>query len=343
MPTQACLRVRQPGPLATIQDRGRQGYQRFGMTPAGAMDAVGLAVANLLVGNSRDEAAIEFTLSGGEYELVGGPARVAVGDAAFPLLIDGRPAVRLRSHSLLPGQILRIGAAETRARGYLAIAGGLAIPAVLGSRSTHIRSRIGGLDGRPLRPGDLLPLVRDNLPAGPDRALDPRLLPRWQGPARVVLGPQADYFSAAGIDIFLSSAYEVTPQADRMGYRLAGPAIAHAGDYDIISDGIGIGCIQVPGNGQPIILLADRQSTGGYPKIACVISADLPLLAQLRPGDQVRFREVSMTDAQAAARALAAAVAELVRGLHPVGRDWDASSERLLSVNLIDGVVRGMS
>jgi biotin-dependent carboxylase-like uncharacterized protein len=331
-----------PGPAATLQDRGRQGYQRIGVTPAGAMDWTALAAANLLVGNPPGTAAVELSLLGGDWTVEGGGARVAVAGSGFPVTLAGRPVPALTSVTLQPGEKLRIGAAAAGVRGYLAVAGGIAVPATLGSLATHTRSAIGGLEGRVLRPGDRLPLHREEAPDGPEQQLPADLLTRPDAPLRVVLGPQDDYFTAAGIATLLEQPFTVTSDADRMGYRLQGPRIEHAGDFNIISDGIGIGSIQVPGTGQPIVLLADRQSTGGYPKIACVITADLPRLAQKRPGDSLRFTRVDLPAARQAALDLAATVAGWADRLMPVAQGWDASSDRLLGLNLIDGVVDGV-
>jgi len=227
---------------------------------------------------------------------VAGDATVTIGDA---------PAAAWRSHTLHRGQVLRVRVLKRDTRGYVAVAGGIALPPVLGSVATHVRTGLGGIEGRKLKVGDRLPLAQATA-EGSDRAFDPALLPPRDGTLRVLLGPQDDCFTAAGIATFLSAEYTITREADRMGYRLDGPAIEHAKGYNIVSDGIPLGAVQVPGAGQPIVMLVDRQTTGGYPKIATVIAPDVAALAQLRPGAKVRFRAVTMAEALAARRELLA-------------------------------------
>jgi biotin-dependent carboxylase-like uncharacterized protein len=324
------------GPFSTLQDSGRWGYLRYGVTPAGAMDLIGLAAANLLVGNPPGEAAIEFTLAGDGFELDGESARLAlVGDA--PITLGGAQLAPWRSFTLKRGERLQIGALRRGARGYLAVAGGFAAAPQLGSRATHARS---GLGGGVLRTGDRLELARPAAREGGDVALEPTELPYLQGAIRVVLGPQEDRFTAAGIETFLSGTYTVTAEADRMGYRLEGPEIEHADGFNTISDAILTGSIQVPGTRKPIVLMADRQTTGGYPKIATTATASLPTLAQLKPGDRLRFEAVDAAQARALLRAQTEAMRTLAGKLRPVLRDpRDLPSEMLLAHNLIAGVV----
>lgn len=334
----AALRVEIAGLLTTLQDLGRHRWRRFGVPASGAMDPVALSVANALVGNPCGQAALELTLTGGSFLVEGGPVRVALVGGDFPLFIDDKHAEPMRAHRLEPGQRLRVGGARSGARGYLAVAGGFAIEPVLGSLSTHVRSGIGGLDGRALAPGDLLPLTGATID-GPDLWLPPDALRSDHAMVRVVLGPQDDHFTPDGIRIFLDSDYAVSPRADRMGYRLSGPPLEHARGFDVISDAIAPGSIQVPGTGEPIVLMADGQTTGGYPKIATVIGADLPALGQRRPGDRLRFEAVTLDAAVGARRALSRWLAELPEKLVPVGREFD--SARLLSINLVSGVTDG--
>jgi len=334
----AALRILDPGPLATLQDLGRRGYQRFGVAQCGAMDECALRIANLLVGNEAGEAAVEFTLAGGRYEVEGGPCRVAVAGGDFPVTVDGRKAAAYASLTLRPGQRLAIGRAAHGARGYLAAAGGFDVAPVLGSRSTHVRSALGGLDGGPLKAGAQLRLRDAAALDGPDLWLTPDLWPAPHESVRVVLGPQDDHFSAAGIATFLSGTYRILPQSDRMGYRLEGPRIEHAADFNIVSDAIARGSVQVVGSGQPIVLLADRQTTGGYAKIATVISADLPVLAQRLPGDTVRFEKVGLAEAEDE-RALMLAKIEALKGAFRRLGCPAHETEHLLDINLIDGVV----
>jgi biotin-dependent carboxylase-like uncharacterized protein len=326
------------GPGTSIQDGGRFGQQRFGLGPSGAMDRDGLAIANMLVGNPADLAAIEFLMIGGTLRCEGGPARLALAGAVMPVSIGSRKIPPHESVTLVPGETLAIGAALPGTFGYLAVCGGFAIPQSLGSHSLHVRAGIGGLDGRLLRDGDRLPLACDT-PCGADLRLAQAPAPNTD-PIRVLLGPQADCFSAEGLETFLGSEYTISNQADRMGYRLSGPTIAHARGYNIVSDGIATGAIQVPGTGEPIVLMADRQTTGGYPKIATIISADLPRFAQKRPGERIRFAAVTHEEAVAAARRRAERLAALRRSLQACGEP-SLDSERLLSLNLVDGVVAG--
>ncbi len=317
----AVLRVVNPGALATLQDRGRTGYQRFGVPQSGAMDMLTFTIACMLVGNGTDEAAIEFTLMGGSYTLETGQCRAAVA-GAFAVTLNGAAIPSYRAFDLSAGDLLRIGAgtmSHGSARGYLAVAGGFDVAPVLGSRSTHVRSGIGGLDGAALRKDTRLRLRAPQAAAGPPHALDPRLARHDPGPIRVLPGPQDDYFDGAGWDVFLGERWRMSPQSDRMGMRLEGPRVPHKGDYNIVSDGVPHGAIQVPGDGQPIVMLADRQSTGGYPKIATVISADLPRLGQLRPGDGLRFARVGIEEAEAAAREQSERIDLLRRALRPAG------------------------
>jgi len=338
----SALRCIDPGPLATIQDRGRTGWQRFGVSVAGAMDPVGLTLANLLVGNPHDMAAIEVTLSGGIWQVEAESARLAFAGAGIAASIDGRPAASHRSHTLKRGQHFAIGALADAARGYLAVAGGFGLSPVLGSMSTHLRSRIGGLDGMPIRTEQELPLTLDSAPGGTDLAFDPALLPAMPARFRAIPGPQDDAFTREGIETLFSAGYAVTAEADRMGMRLSGPRIAHAGGYNIVSDGIAPGSIQVPGAGLPIILFADRQTTGGYPKIATVVSADLGFLARRRPGDTVRFERTDRAGAARLRKDLSDRLARLAASLSPARASASLDSATLLAHNLVDGVTDGL-
>lgn len=328
------LLVRDCGAGTTIQDAGRFGFQRYGVGPAGAMDKVALAVANMLVGNAPGEAAIEFTVLGGTFVVEGGPVRVALAGALADLRIDGEAVPPLTSATALDGQTITVTPAKLGTFMILAVSSGLAVRQDLGSRAFHLRGGLGGVDRAPVRPGQVLPVA--GAPSGPDltASVPPRVS---SGAYRVVLGPQDDYFSQKGIATFLGETYRVSAEADRMGYRLAGPAIEHAKGFNIVSDGIVTGSIQVPGSGEPIVLLADRQTTGGYPKIATIVSADLPRFVHQRPGSELTFTAVTLAEAIAAARDQAAMLAAVRDGLRPVGVALDA--EHLLSVNLVDGWV----
>ncbi|MCQ9618051.1 biotin-dependent carboxyltransferase family protein [Paenalcaligenes niemegkensis] len=296
------LYVVSPGIFTTLQDAGRWGYQHLGVPPSGPMDTLLHSLANRLVNNSSDCGALEFTINGGQYRVQDGTCRVAVvGDA--DLSINGEPVSAWRSYTLGEGTVLRIGSLRTGLRGYLAVAGGFAIQPVLGSVSTLTRAALGGVTGQALKKDDELPLRLHQAPDAsclktPD-GTSLHTLPwhQQQGPFRIVLGPQDDAFTADAIQDFLRGDYKILPASDRMGYRLSGPLIRHHTGHDIISDAIAYGAIQVAGDEQPIIALNDRQTIGGYPKIAVVSRTDLGRLAQLRPGSQLKWRAISVDKA----------------------------------------------
>ena len=312
----SALLVADPGLLTTVQDLGRFGYQRVGVPQSGPMDRAAFVVANRLVGNGDGAAALECTIKGPRLE-VRQAALVAVAGAPMGFTVNGQEAAPWTAIGVLPGDVLGFQMASAGCRAYLAVAGGIDVPAALGSRATYLRGRLGGFGGRALQKGDVLPVGAS---AG-GTAREGRTVPPARRPAypaerecRVILGPQDDRFTPEGIRAFLDGPYDVTPQADRMGYRLKGPVITHARGHDIVSDGIPLGGIQVPGEGQPIVLLADRQTTGGYTKIATVIGVDIGAIGQTRPGQRIRFRQVTLEDAHAA---LAAEAAWLARATTP--------------------------
>jgi biotin-dependent carboxylase-like uncharacterized protein len=323
------LKVLSCGPSTSLQDRGRFGLQRYGVSPAGAMDPVALAAANVLVGNAPDAAGIEFCMLGGTFTVERDPALVAVIGA--PLAVNGVAAPALTSVVVVPGDRLTVGAARGGVHACLAVAGGFLRPAEMGSLSVHRRSGIGG---RPLAAGDELETGPQSRQPAPLTL--PGLPPDGEGPFRVVLGPQDDLFTPEAVATFLGEPYTVSPRADRMGTRLIGPPLAHAKGFNIVSDGIVTGHVQVPGDGQPIVLMRDRQTTGGYPKIATLASADLARFAQQPPGRLVRFRAVSREEAVAALVDHRRAVAGILARVEPAA--GTLTSERLLSVNLISGV-----
>lgn len=295
------IKVISPGLLTTLQDGGRYGYQQFGVPVCGAMDRYSLNLANLLAGNEPDEGALEITFMGPTLEFKTGCAFALCG-GRFEARLDGQPVEMARAYSAAPGSVLEIGTVREGFRGYLAVSGGFGIEPVLGSRSTYLKGGFGGVAGRKLQTGDELPLRNPVswLPFMDQRVYEPDTwrYPLEDRPIRVVLGPQQERFSEAGIETFLSNAYTVTQESDRMGYRLDGKAIEYAKgcDGNIISDGIVMGAVQVP-SGKPIIMMADRQTTGGYSKIATVITADLPLLAQKQAGGKLCFEAVSPQEA----------------------------------------------
>jgi biotin-dependent carboxylase-like uncharacterized protein len=355
------LEVVNPGPLSILQDLGRLGWMKYGVPPSGALDQEALAIANLLAGNPEGATGIEMTYGNFTAQALA-PAVLSCTGAWAPVHIDGVPVLPWAAFAVTPGQIVSIGTPAWGVRAYLAVRGGIAAPVVMGSTSTYIRGALGGIDGqgRALRAGDLVaasepPAAVSAVSAATAPASDVTAravaalakrqavfatahssapargsasTPSSKGRAiaiRVVMGPQDDHFTDAGRQTFVDQEFTLTNRADRMGLRFDGPAIEHARGADIISDGMPPGAIQVPGDGLPIIMLADRQTTGGYPKIACVARADLDLLAHMRPGDRVRFVPLSAQDAyealkqeQAASRAPGRALRIKIDGVEHV-------------------------
>lgn len=298
----ALLEVLEPGLLTTVQDAGRKGWARYGVPPSGPLDEAAFTAANDLAGNPPDAAALEITLTGPALR-VGRECLIAVCGAEFDLWVGVLPVPLWHAVYVRAGQIVTFGARRRGARVYLAVSGGIALPPFLGSQATYLPGGFGGLDGRALRAGDRLPLGATTMrnpaqSAGRVWPVERRPPYTPQPTLRVVLGPQDDYFTAEGIATFLDSAYQLTSEADRMGARLQGPPIAHRGPTGSVSDGVVAGSVQAPPDGQPIVMLADHQTTGGYPKIATVIRADLPLLAQCLPGDRIRFAAVTLAEAR---------------------------------------------
>lgn len=296
----------QPGLLTTVQDLGRIRYQKYGVPTSGAMDQTALRAANLLLDNEEGLAGLEATAEGPTLRALLDLVVGIVGADMQPL-VDGKPVECGTAIGIRNGQILEFQRARRGLRGYLAIAGGIDVPVMLGSRSTCLPAAFGGIQGRALRQGDRLPIG----PVGrqPMVLSGRRLSSGWVEPisevlaVRVVLGPQEDRFTPEGIRTFLSGSYRLTPQMDRMGARLQGPPITHRSGADIISDSTPLGAVQVPSDGQPMILLADRQTTGGYAKIAVVVQEDIFRLGQATPGQVIRFCRISMPEACAALRA----------------------------------------
>lgn len=293
------------GWLTTVQDLGRYGYQQYGVPVAGAMDSFSAMVANRLVGNPDGAAVLELTLKGPELQFERDTV-VAITGADLSPTINGGSVPLWQSILVSQGSRLSFGKQRTGTRAYLAIAGGIDVPLILGSRSTHCASETGGLGGRPLKQGDSLhteePVKSVKHSIG--MRLPDQLLPHYNRTptVRIIPGPQQDFFSDRSLATLTEAAYTGTPQSDRMGYRLTGPKVVHKGSIQFISDCTAMGALQVPPDGQPILLMADRQTTGGYPKIAVVISADLSLAAQLAPGDSVAFAPCTIAQAQTALR-----------------------------------------
>ncbi len=314
MSTQS-IEVISSGLLTTVQDLGRRGYQRYGIPVCGALDPVSLRIANVLVGNPEGEAGLEITALGPTVRFTSDSVVALVG-ADFSIDVNGSEVRTWESVEVSAGSVLSIGAASDGLRAYLAIAGGVDVPPVMNSRSTDLKGEFGGYEGRPLRDGDSLPVgdsphvanwSQRGLPPGISR--QPTFGQVFQ--VRIVLGPQDVEFTQHGVETMLTSEYTVTADSDRMGYRLEGAEIAHERGPDIVSDGTALGSIQVPGSGQPIILLADRGTTGGYTKIATVIAPDIGLLSQALPGAKIRFVAVSVEEAHEALREQEAMIREI--------------------------------
>ncbi len=292
------IEIVRAGPLATVQDLGRHAWRDRGVSRCGALDDVALAAGNLLLGNAADAAGLEFTLGGATLRFHA-DGWIALTGTDAEASLDGRPLRPGWRCAVRAGQQLQLAAPRERMRSYVCMSGGIATPAALGSRSTDLKARFGGLDGRALRDGDRLPL-------GPPARLPLKpaglRLPDWTPTVRVLPGPEYAEFDTASREALLASGWTVTPQSNRMGYRLAGPVLTRERGGELPSHGVLPGVVQVPPSGQPIVLLADAQTTGGYPKIAVVIRADLWKLAQLRLGATLRFVPCSPEEALAALR-----------------------------------------
>lgn len=291
-----------PGALTTVQDAGRYGYQSSGIQTSGVMDHKAYEEANALVGNTGGEAVLEATLFGGMMEVTADTVAAVTGADMEPK-VNNVPCGMNRPVLLRAGDTLSLDMAKSGCRSYIAFAGGVDVPVVLGSRSTNMKCRMGGYEGRPLQTGDAFETglwgeeAAERYEEVRDRSFPAEA---YTSPieVRVIEGSQAEYFTEKGKETFYSARYTISDQSDRMGYRLEGEAIESVDGTDIISDGIAFGAVQVPASGRPIVLLADRQTTGGYAKIATVCSFDIPRLVQGKPGDTVCFRRISLEEAQ---------------------------------------------
>ncbi len=301
------ITVRRSGMMTTVQDLGRPGHRASGVPLCGAMDPFALRIANLLVGNAEGAAGLECTLLGPEL-VFSTDTIVAVTGATFA----GVPA--WRPFTVRAGEPLRFGPAQHGCRGCVAVAGGIVVEPVMGSRSTCLRAAFGGFGGRALRDGNVLPAAGEARRVAERWRIDERILPAYSASptVRVVRGAQSDEFGG----VLLQGEYRILPQSDRMGVRLGGPRLVRiGGGEELVSSAVAPGTVQVPPDGQPIILMADAQTIGGYPHAAHVISVDLPLMAQVRPGDHVRFAEVPLSEAHQLAVARERAIAMLHEGL----------------------------
>ncbi|WP_028878997.1 biotin-dependent carboxyltransferase family protein [Terasakiella pusilla] len=339
------LKILSPGMLASIQDQGRIGYNRYGVPRSGAVDPVLLRLGNALVGNDPYEAAIEFRFMGPSVTAEGGPVRVALACHSGGELLDfatqeKHPVTPFQTITLNEGDILKVFPIDQGATGYLCVESGLALTPVLGSCSTYARAGLGGHNGLPLQSGDSLPVRAPAVYSDSEKIIaEPIALE--DGPIHVIQGPQDDHFSEADFLMFVGTPFKVSSDVDRMGIRLEGRKIEALPEkgYDLISDGLVCGAIQVPGSGQPIILAADCQSVGGYPKIASIISCDLYCLGQMVPGKEVSFKAVDLQTAQSL---YLQKEAEIEKAIASIRNYFDEGAVDLLALyenNLVGGVV----
>lgn len=294
------IRIENPGVLTTVQDQGRYGYMEFGVRTGGVMDLSAYAAGNRLVGNAENAACLEMTLMG-ITAVFEGDGVIALTGAGMKPRLDGMPLETGRAVPVHSGQRLSMGISEKGCRGYFFAAGGIDVPEVMGSRSTDVKCHLGGLEGRALKAGDILKTGtqtagEEGNPSKKSAMAPEKIESKVQ--VRAVEGPQADWFSEEARERFFRETYTVSAESDRMGMRLNGWTVESLQGVDIVSDGIVSGSIQITKSGMPIVMMADHQTTGGYAKIATVCSFDLPKLAQLRPGDAVCFRRVTVEEAQ---------------------------------------------
>ncbi len=328
------ITVEKGGLLSTVQDRGRFGYQRYGIPSSGAMDFFALESGNILVGNPRDSAAIEI-ISGDFVVRFNDEFRIAVTGAQAEVSLNGEKIEEWHTLRVESGDCLEIGKVKKGYVTYLCISGGVDVPVVFGSRSTYVRMKLGGYLGRKLKKGDELEIGKPS--SFTYLMVDDSILKLIYSPRkiRVLLGPERNRFSREALQRFLSSVYRITSESDRMGYRLEGPPIhAKRGHHGIISNGIATGAIQVPASGKPIMMMVDHQTIGGYAKISTVISADLPLLAQMKAGDEIEFEDVSLQEAHTAYRDLQLSLQKLEERAHRVKSYIVVSGGKMYKVNV---------
>ncbi len=290
----AKIKIIKAGLQTTIQDNGRWGYQQFGMPVAGAMDICSLHLANKLVNNDLNEACLEVTIDGPKIEFET-DTYISICGANMQAQINKTYVEMHKALQIKSGDVLSFKGLINGCRTYVAFSGGIIVPEVMGSKSTYLRGKMGGFKGRELKTGDELEIGTNNYNSE-IQVISSDEIPEFKDcyTARIIAGPESGYFTLKGLETFLYTEYTLSQQCDRMGYRLSGSKIKHKSKTEIISSGIAFGTIQVPLHGEPIIMMADRQTTGGYPRIACIVSDDLPYVAQLKPGDKLRFNEVKL-------------------------------------------------
>ncbi len=293
------LIVKSAGPFTTVQDLGRYGYQKYGIPPSGAMDGFALQIANILSGNKRDEAGLEITFAG-FTALFEGECKIAITGADLGATLNGESIELWRTIHVKNGDVLRFEEVRRGCRAYLGVNGGIDVPPILGSKSTYIYAKMGGFNGRKLQNGDVIDIGNHHFSPVCDVKIPAHMVPTYSNQGvRVILGPENNLFSKKEIDKFLRSVYRLTGQSNRMGYRLKGPRLkAKKGKYDILSNGVILGAIQVTPEGRPIVMMKEHQTVGGYAKISTVISADISLLAQLKAGDSISFKAVNLEKAR---------------------------------------------
>jgi biotin-dependent carboxylase-like uncharacterized protein len=321
------VRIDSPGLLTTVQDLGRYGFQKYGVSVSGAMDAYSAQLANILVGNRPDEAALECTLAGPSFTFMD-ECVFSITGADMHAVLNGKRISGHGSYKARKGDSLRLQAAKHGTRTYVAFSGGIDVESVMGSKSTYTKAGFGGYEGRKLKNGDFLEIGDSDFDCEycyvPEK--DACFVSVGEK-IRVVLGPEIEMFTEEGIKTFFNEEFELSRQCDRMGYRLDGPVIEHVGGADILSGGITLGAVQVPGHGHPIIMMADRQTTGGYSKIANVATVDIDRLAQMRPGEKLRFESVEPFEAQTLLRKRQEKIAKLGKEIIQGKMSYGAAKE----------------
>lgn len=338
------LKTCAPGAHTSVQDFGRTGYRNLGVPTSGALDKRDLRLVNRLVNNPAATAGLEILYLGPVFEVLSDTIRIAVSGSGSTIEVLDTPdgiTPAWQSVQLARGQKFKITTSPDLVCCYLAIEGGLDLPQVLGSMSTYARAGLGGFHGRILAAGDELPLNKNTARDTPEYTFSQIPEIGDDDPIRITWGQQADYFTSASLNEFVSNEYTILPASDRMGYRISGVALQHKNSFNIVSDGTAVGAIQVPGNGAPIILLADCQTSGGYPKIATVISSDISVLARRAPGNKIRFKAVSISEAETIARAHEASIYTIENSMVPVQPKAEVNVAALYDSNLISGIFDG--